>query len=108
MTLMLLGTVLVATVLAGLWRIVVGPSHADRMLAVQLFGTAGAAVLVVWAQVAETPALRDAALVLALLAAIVSAALVQFLRQPTRNNPRPENPTRTAQPPPSTDAGTEQ
>lgn len=86
MTLVLFSAVLVATVLAGLWRIVVGPTHADRMLAVQLFGTAGAAVLLVWAQISEAPALRDAALVLALLAAVVSAALVQFLRRQNQHS----------------------
>lgn len=84
MILLLLGAVLIATILAGLWRIVVGPTYADRMLAIQLFGTAGAAILLVSAQVADAPALRDAGLVLALLAAVVSAALVQFLRHHTQ------------------------
>ncbi len=72
---------LLLTVLAGLWRIIAGPSRADRLLAVQFLGTTGAALLLVMAQWLAQPALRDAALVLALLAAVVSAALVQYLRE---------------------------
>lgn len=78
---MILATILVLTVLAGLWRILRGPSQADRLLSVQLFGTTGAAVLLLLAYSADQPAFRDAAVVLALLAAVVSAALVQFMRQ---------------------------
>lgn len=78
---MILAAVLVLTVLAGLWRILKGPSQADRLLSVQLFGTTGAAVLLLLAYAVDQPAFRDAAVVLALLAAVVSAALVQFMRQ---------------------------
>lgn len=48
---------------------------------IQLFGTAGTAVLLVLADAGQQPALRDVALLLALLAAIASAALVQLLRR---------------------------
>ena len=72
---------LLLTLLVGLWRVLLGPGRVDRLLAVQLFGTTGTALLLVLAQWQGTPALRDAALVLALLAAIVSAALVQLLRR---------------------------
>ncbi|WP_444815365.1 monovalent cation/H+ antiporter complex subunit F [Stutzerimonas frequens] len=72
---------LLLTLLVGLWRVLLGPGRVDRLLAVQLFGTAGTALLLVLAQWQGAPALRDAALVLALLAAIVSAALVQLLRR---------------------------
>jgi len=72
---------LLLTLLVGLWRVLLGPGRVDRLLAVQLFGTTGAALLLVLAQWQGAPALRDAALVLALLAAIVSAALVQLLRR---------------------------
>ncbi|MHA6640215.1 monovalent cation/H+ antiporter complex subunit F [Stutzerimonas frequens] len=71
---------LLLTLLVGLWRVLLGPGRVDRLLAVQLFGTTGTALLLVLAQWQGAPALRDAALVLALLAAIVSAALVQLLR----------------------------
>lgn len=72
---------LLLTLLIGLWRVLLGPGRVDRLLAVQLFGTTGTALLLVLAQWQGAPALRDAALVLALLAAIVSAALVQLLRR---------------------------
>lgn len=71
---------LLLTLLVGLWRVLLGPGRVDRLLAVQLFGTTGTTLLLVLAQWQGAPALRDAALVLALLAAIVSAALVQLLR----------------------------
>ncbi|WP_111642309.1 monovalent cation/H+ antiporter complex subunit F [Marinimicrobium alkaliphilum] len=78
---MLLATLLALTILAGLWRVLRGPTRADRLMAIQLFGTTGAAVLLILAQSLGQPALRDVALVLALLAAVVSAALVQLLRE---------------------------
>jgi multicomponent Na+:H+ antiporter subunit F len=79
-----LATLLLLTILAGLWRVVRGPSRVDRLLAVQLFGTTGTALLLIMAHWQNLPALRDAALVLALLAAVVSAALVQYLRRNAR------------------------
>ncbi len=72
---------LLLTLIIGLWRVLRGPRRVDRLLAVQLFGTTGTAILLVLAQWQGAPALRDAALVLALLAAIISAALVQLLRR---------------------------
>ncbi|AFM35116.1 MULTISPECIES: monovalent cation/H+ antiporter complex subunit F [Stutzerimonas stutzeri subgroup] len=75
---------LLLTLIIGLWRVLLGPRRVDRLLAVQLFGTTGAALLLVLAQWQGAPALRDAALVLALLAllaAMISAALVQLLRR---------------------------
>lgn len=72
---------LLLTLIIGLWRVLLGPRRVDRLLAVQLFGTTGTALLLVLAQWQGAPALRDAALVLALLAAMISAALVQLLRR---------------------------
>lgn len=72
---------LLLTLIIGLWRVLRGPRRVDRLLAVQLFGTTGTAILLVLAQWQGAPALRDAALVLALLAAMISAALVQLLRR---------------------------
>ena len=65
---------LVVTVVVGLWRVWRGPTPADRMLAPQLFGTTGAAVLLVAAEWLAAPSLRDVALVLALLAVVTTAA----------------------------------
>ncbi len=62
---------------AGMWRILKGPTAADRMLAAQLFGTTAVALLLLLAQAAENAALRDVALVFALLAAVTAVAFVR-------------------------------
>ncbi|GAB6390237.1 monovalent cation/H+ antiporter complex subunit F [Stutzerimonas marianensis] len=72
---------LLLTIIIGLGRVLLGPARVDRLLAVQLFGTSGTAVLLVLAQWQAEPALRDVALVLGLLAAVASVALVQLLRR---------------------------
>ena len=68
--------VLLATLLAGLWRVLQGPTRADRMLAAQLFGTTGVAILVLMALAAGQGALLDVALTLAVLAAVSVVAFV--------------------------------
>ena len=67
---------------AGLVRVWRGPTRGDRMLAAQLFGTTGVGVLVVLAEAQSAPALRDVALVFALLAALATAAFVRANRAP--------------------------
>ncbi len=62
---------------AGLWRVMRGPTAADRMLAAQLFGTTAVAALLLLAEGMARPALRDVALVFALLAAVAAVAFVQ-------------------------------
>lgn len=62
---------------AGMWRILRGPTSADRMLAAQLFGTTAVAVLLLLAQATGIAALRDVALVFALLAAVTAVAFVR-------------------------------
>lgn len=62
---------------AGIWRVLRGPTTTDRMLAAQLFGTTVVAILLLLAQVSGNPALRDVALVFALLAAVTAVAFVQ-------------------------------
>ena len=69
------------TVLAGLVRVVRGPTRADRMLAAQLLGTGGMAVLLLLAAAGGGMALLDLALVLAVLAAFAAAAFVQAARR---------------------------
>jgi multicomponent Na+:H+ antiporter subunit F len=68
---------LLLNVVAGLVRIARGPSPADRMLAAQLFGTTGVAVLLVLAEALQQRALRDVALVFALLAAVLAVTFVK-------------------------------
>ena len=62
---------------AGMWRVLRGPTLADSMLAAQLFGTTAVAVLLMLAQAYDSEALRDVALVFALLAAVTAVAFVR-------------------------------
>ena len=64
------------TVAVGLIRILGGPSNADRMMAAQLLGTGGVAVLLLLAVAVEIPAIVDVALMLALLAAFAAVTFV--------------------------------
>ncbi|MDX5332558.1 MAG: monovalent cation/H+ antiporter complex subunit F [Gammaproteobacteria bacterium] len=65
---------LLANLAVALWRVLRGPTQADRMLVAVLFGTTGVAILLLLAEAQGVPALIDAALVFALLAAIAGAA----------------------------------
>jgi len=69
--------VLVLNVAAGLVRVIKGPTQPDRMVATQLFGTTGVAVLLLLAEAMSMPSLRDVALTFALLAVVISVAFVQ-------------------------------
>jgi len=72
-----LAAFLIANVIAGLVRVARGPTFADRLLVAQLFGTTGVAVLLVLATDAGSTALRDVALVFAVLAPITVSAFVR-------------------------------
>jgi multicomponent Na+:H+ antiporter subunit F len=62
---------------AGMWRVLRGPTAADRMLAAQLFGTTAVAIQLLLAEATGGAALRDVALVIALLAAVTAVAFVR-------------------------------
>lgn len=68
---------LLLTMLVGLIRVFRGPDQSDRIVAVQLFGTTGVAVLLLLAAVFDVPAIRNAALIFALLAVLAVAAFVR-------------------------------
>ena len=68
--------VLLASILAGLLRVLRGPRPADRMMAAQLFGTASVAIMLILSQLMAMPALLDVAVVFALLAAVTLVAFV--------------------------------
>ncbi|WP_157981171.1 monovalent cation/H+ antiporter complex subunit F [Aliidiomarina haloalkalitolerans] len=75
--------VLLFSLLAGLWRIWRGPESADRMLAAQLFGTTGVALVVLLAvAMPDVAGVLDVALVLALLAAVAMIAFVRRFNSP--------------------------
>lgn len=68
---------LILNIVLGLVRIVRGPTPADRILAIQLFGTTGVAALLVMGHRMDIPTLRNVALVFALLATL---AIVAYTR----------------------------
>ena len=68
---------LLLNLVAGLARVWRGPTPADRMLAAQLFGTTGVAILLLQAEASSVPALRDVALALALLATLATVVFVR-------------------------------
>jgi multicomponent Na+:H+ antiporter subunit F len=68
---------LLLNILLGMVRVLRGPSPADRMLAAQLFGTTGVAILLLLAEALASPALRDVALVFALLGGLTVVAFVR-------------------------------
>ena len=77
-------SLLIATVLLllitqafGLLRAMIGPTLQDRMLSVQLVGSTGVGLLLLFGFLLEMPASVDVALVLALLAAVSVAALTR-------------------------------
>ena len=80
----LLAVALLLTMIIGLWRIVHGPTRADRLLPVQLFGSTGIALILVIAEIQGNPRLLDVALVLAALSVVLPAALAEHLRKPGR------------------------
>ena len=78
------------TVALGLARILLGPAAVDRMMAAQLLGTGGIAVLLLLAAATGVSAAVDVALTLAVVAAFASAAFVQ-------GAPGPDDPEATDQ-----------
>lgn len=70
-------TVLLLNVVVGLARVLLGPTTRDRLLGAVLLGTTGVALLATLAEVTATPALRDAALALVALAALVVVVRVR-------------------------------
>ncbi|MGD8631797.1 MAG: monovalent cation/H+ antiporter complex subunit F [Gammaproteobacteria bacterium] len=76
--------ILMLSLSLGLIRVLLGPGAGNRMLAMQLIGTAGVGMLMLLGSLLEQPALVDVALILALLAAVAAAAFSGV--QETRND----------------------
>jgi multicomponent Na+:H+ antiporter subunit F len=70
--------VLLLSLCGGMYRVLRGPTPADRMLAGQLFGTVAVAVLALVGEASRLPALVDVALAFALLAAVTIVAFVRL------------------------------
>lgn len=75
--LLAMALVLLTTMAAGLVRVIIGPTPADRMMAAQLLGTSSIGMLLLLAPALNVPALVDVALIFALLAAVSVAALTR-------------------------------
>jgi multicomponent Na+:H+ antiporter subunit F len=70
------------TVALGLIVIIRRPAGVDRLMAAQLLGTGGVAVLLLLAVATQTPATEDVALMLALFAAFAAVAFVRDASHP--------------------------
>ncbi len=73
----LLASVLMLSFGGGAVRLIRGPSRADRMMGAQLFGSTGAAMVLVLAIAMDLWVLVDVAMVFAALAAVAVIAFVQ-------------------------------
>jgi multicomponent Na+:H+ antiporter subunit F len=82
-----MAALILISVLVGLVRIFRGPTGADRMLAAQLLGTGGIAILLILAFAMQMPSLLNVAMVYSLLAA---TAMVVFVRRHWRENKETE------------------
>lgn len=71
---------ILGTIAVGLVRILYSRQSADCMMAAQLVGTGGVAILLLLAVATDTPPIVDVALMLALLAAFASVAFVGGLQ----------------------------
>jgi multicomponent Na+:H+ antiporter subunit F len=69
--------VVLAMVALSLFVILRRPAEVDHMMAAQLLGTGGVAILLLLAAATETPAIVDVALLLALFAAFAAVAFVR-------------------------------
>lgn len=74
---LIVATFVLAMVALGLLRVIRGPDAADRMMAAQLLGSAGVAILLLSAVATGAYAIVDIALLLALLAAFAAVAFVR-------------------------------
>lgn len=76
---------LLANLVAGLWRVLRGPSVTDRILPALLFGSTTVGILLIMAQWMDLPALRSVALLFVLLAAVITLAFTS--RSPNEGEP---------------------
>lgn len=67
---------------AGLWRAWKGPTDGDRLLTTLLFATTSVAVLLMMAEWLAQPAIQTVALMLVLLATIISLAFFGMPERP--------------------------
>ena len=71
---------------AGLWRAWKGPTDGDRLLTTLLFATTSVALLLLMAEWLGMPAIRTVALMLVLLATIISLAFFGMPERPPQSD----------------------
>ncbi|HLS67826.1 MAG TPA: monovalent cation/H+ antiporter complex subunit F [Kiloniellales bacterium] len=86
---LLVAAFLLVTILLGLWRVVRGPTPADRMSASQLFNSTGIGVILLIGAASGEGVAADAGLTFALLAALSTTVFVRCGRRiPNRKRER--------------------
>lgn len=90
--LLILALLLLVSIAASLWRILVGPGLLDRMMGAQLIGTSGVALVLLLAAATGDPAKLDVALVLALLAAFAALAFAKSASPDAAGDPESARP----------------
>lgn len=78
-----MGMVIVSMLLV-FWRVLVGPSLPDRVIAADLFATMALSLIAIYVIITGEPAFLDAGLVLTLVAFLGSVAFARYLE---RRNP---------------------
>lgn len=76
-----LALVLIANILVSLLRVLRGPTARDRLTGILFAGTTGAAVLIISSVVLQMPPLRDVALALTALAAVIIVVRISAERR---------------------------
>jgi multicomponent Na+:H+ antiporter subunit F len=80
---------LLAMVAISLFVILRRPAEIDHMMAAQLLGTGGVAILLLLAVATETPSIVDVALLLSLFAAFAAVAFVRNASDPESEARKP-------------------
>lgn len=75
---------LTLAVLLGFLRLALGPSLADRVIALDLLASLGIAILAAFAVVTEQPAFLDVGLVLALVSFLGTVAFAHYMERVAR------------------------
>jgi multicomponent Na+:H+ antiporter subunit F len=70
---------LLLTIIVGFVRLIKGPSLTDRILAVQLFGSTGISILLLFSAAFSLPSAINIALVFALLSVMTVAGFVKYI-----------------------------
>jgi multicomponent Na+:H+ antiporter subunit F len=78
-SLMIALIVLIITLISGLGRAIIGPSVEDRFSSLLLLGSGGVALILLLAILLQMPVLYDVALVLAMLAVVMTVAVSRRL-----------------------------